>query len=160
MARAISSGVCAICLECHEPGCPSNDPKGSLQSLVHVAGSASLSCTKSPAPASLGRSVRLEAEGQGFEPWVRGSPAQRFSRPSHSTALPPLRARRNDRTPCVGARSAGGPSTLSQPRRGGRVAEGTRLLSEYGAKSPSRVRIPPSPLLQKPVLAGIFVDHA
>ena len=29
-------------------------------------------------------------EGQGFEPWVRGLPAQRFSRPSHSTALPPL----------------------------------------------------------------------
>ena len=30
--------------------------------------------------------------------------------------------------------------------RGGRVAEGTRLLSEYGAQPPSRVRIPPSPL--------------
>jgi hypothetical protein len=36
-------------------------------------------------------------------------------------------------------------STLDDPRRGGRAAEGTRLLSEYGAKSPSRVRIPPSP---------------
>ena len=31
-------------------------------------------------------------------------------------------------------------------RRGGRAAEGTRLLSEYGGKPPSRVRIPPSPL--------------
>ena len=31
-------------------------------------------------------------------------------------------------------------------RRGGRVAEGTRLLSEYGGKPLSRVRIPPSPL--------------
>jgi hypothetical protein len=31
------------------------------------------------------------------------------------------------------------------PRRGGRVAEGTRLLSEYGGQTPSRVRIPPSP---------------
>jgi hypothetical protein len=30
-------------------------------------------------------------------------------------------------------------------RRGGRVAEGTRLLSEYGGKPLSRVRIPPSP---------------
>ncbi len=30
-------------------------------------------------------------------------------------------------------------------RRGGRVAEGTRLLSEYGEKSPSGVRIPSSP---------------
>jgi hypothetical protein len=26
------------------------------------------------------------------------------------------------------------------------VAEGTRLLSEYGVNTPSRVRIPPSPL--------------
>jgi ribonuclease HI len=32
------------------------------------------------------------AEGQGFEPWV-GLPPQRFSRPSHSTALAPLRER-------------------------------------------------------------------
>src|ERR1700732_3202045 len=31
------------------------------------------------------------------------------------------------------------------PGRGGRVAEGTRLLSEYGVHTPSRVRIPPSP---------------
>src|SRR4051794_22884376 len=31
-------------------------------------------------------------------------------------------------------------------RRGGRVAEGTRLLSEYRAHARSRVRIPPSPL--------------
>jgi hypothetical protein len=28
------------------------------------------------------------------------------------------------------------------------VAEGTRLLSEYGVHTPSRVRIPPSPLLR------------
>ncbi len=42
-------------------------------------------------------------------------------------------------------------STLGDPRRGGRAAEGTRLLSEYGAKSPSRVRIPPSPLPNSPV---------
>src|SRR5205807_10380059 len=37
--------------------------------------------------------------------------------------------------------------TLAEtPGRGGRVAEGTRLLSEYGVHAPSRVRIPPSPL--------------
>jgi len=30
------------------------------------------------------------AERQGFEPWV-GSHPQRFSRPPHSTTLPPLR---------------------------------------------------------------------
>src|SRR3954452_22969938 len=35
--------------------------------------------------------------------------------------------------------------TLAGSRRGGRVAEGTRLLSEYGDQTPSRVRIPPSP---------------
>jgi hypothetical protein len=31
------------------------------------------------------------------------------------------------------------------------VAEGTRLLSEYGGKPPSRVRIPPSPLWERRV---------
>ena len=41
-------------------------------------------------PAGVSYFDRL-TEGQGFEPWVRGLPAQRFSRPSHSTALPPLR---------------------------------------------------------------------
>ena len=33
----------------------------------------------------------LVAERQGFEPWV-GVNRQRFSRPPHSTTLPPLRA--------------------------------------------------------------------
>jgi hypothetical protein len=33
------------------------------------------------------------AERVGFEPTDRGSPDQRFSRPSHSTALAPLRLR-------------------------------------------------------------------
>ena len=33
--------------------------------------------------------------------------------------------------------------------RGGREAEGTRLLSEYGGQTPSRVRIPPSPSRSK-----------
>ena len=33
------------------------------------------------------------AEREGFEPSVRGLPAQRFSRPPHSTTLPPLRWR-------------------------------------------------------------------
>ena len=28
------------------------------------------------------------------------------------------------------------------------MAEGTRLLSEYGVNTPSRVRIPPSPLIE------------
>ena len=31
------------------------------------------------------------AEGQGFEPWSPGLPVKRFSRPPHSTTLPPLR---------------------------------------------------------------------
>ena len=33
------------------------------------------------------------AEGQGFEPWVGVNP-RRFSRPVHSTTLPPLRGSR------------------------------------------------------------------
>src|SRR3954471_8965479 len=49
--------------------------------------------------------------------------------------------------------------TLAGSRRGGRVAEGTRLLSEYGDQTPSRVRIPPSPLegrfLQWPLTAPV-----
>src|SRR5207244_75304 len=51
---------------------------------------------------------------------------QRFSRPPHSTALPPFRRRRNATHWSAGSRLA------CTPRRGGRVAEGTRLLSEYG----------------------------
>ena len=90
---------------------------------------------------SRGRSFQ-RAEGEGFEPSGPGLPVQRFSRPSHSTALPPLHGR--------GQLGRGLPrpgSTLpSHLGRGGRVAEGTRLLSEYGAYTPSRVRIPPSPL--------------
>jgi hypothetical protein len=33
------------------------------------------------------------AEGQGFEPWI-GLTLCRFSRPVHSTTLPPLRTKR------------------------------------------------------------------
>ena len=46
------------------------------------------------------------------------------------------------------------------PGRGGRVAEGTRLLSEYGGQTPSRVRIPPSPLRRTPVNMGLRVRAA
>src|SRR4051812_30283336 len=35
------------------------------------------------------------AEGVGFEPTVPVNPGQRFSRPPHSSALPPLRGARN-----------------------------------------------------------------
>src|SRR3954451_18106772 len=38
----------------------------------------------------------MEAEGAGFEPASPGLPAIRFSRPAHSTALPPLRAQQCD----------------------------------------------------------------
>ncbi len=41
--------------------------------------------------AALGSSHGPRAEGEGFEPSGPGLPVQRFSRPSHSTALPPLR---------------------------------------------------------------------
>ena len=41
-------------------------------------------------PAALAE-LRLEAEGEGFEPSEQGLPAQRFSRPPDSTTLAPLR---------------------------------------------------------------------
>ena len=34
---------------------------------------------------------RVTAKGREFEPWSPGSPVKRFSRPPHSTTLPPLR---------------------------------------------------------------------
>lgn len=40
------------------------------------------------------RAFDVMAEGQGFEPWSPGLPVKRFSRPPHSTALPPLRGMR------------------------------------------------------------------
>src|SRR3954470_10338723 len=46
--------------------------------------------------------------------------------------------------------------TLAGSRRGGRVAEGTRLLSEYGDQTPSRVRIPPSPSIGTPCKRVFF----
>jgi hypothetical protein len=39
------------------------------------------------------------------------------------------------------------------------VAEGTRLLSEYGGQTPSRVRIPPSPLSLKPLEHGVSGEN-
>ena len=38
------------------------------------------------------RELALSAEGVGFEPTVPVNPGQRFSRPPHSSALPPLRS--------------------------------------------------------------------
>jgi hypothetical protein len=98
---------------------------------------------------------RTPAEGGGFEPPKRGSPACWFSRPVHSTALPPFPARITRRlvdrcrgAGCIGKAHGARGQPLNSERlgRGGRVAEGTRLLSEYGVTTPSRVRIPPSPL--------------
>jgi D-aminopeptidase len=79
-----------------------------------------------------------------------------FSRPAHSTALPPLRGRGPDASEPDRPTLPLSGSTLPQAlvRRGGRVAEGTRLLSEYGVNTPSRVRIPPSPLLPPPPAPG------
>jgi hypothetical protein len=96
----------------------------------------------------------VERRGRDSNP-RSGVAGLRFSRPVHSTALPPLRETRNRAQDPI-RRCARGPRSLVRPAistlrsnpagRGGRVAEGTRLLSEYGAQPPSRVRIPPSPL--------------
>ncbi len=89
-----------------------------------------------------------------------------ISRPPHSTALPPFQGVLDEvSTRCYDGKRGRGSDTGrlrvsprgdprlytggSTSRRGGRVAEGTRLLSEYGDQTPSRVRIPPSPSPQK-----------
>jgi hypothetical protein len=45
---------------------------------------------EAPADGAASASDLQRAEGEGFEPSVRGLRAQRFSRPPHSTTLPPL----------------------------------------------------------------------
>ena len=42
------------------------------------------------------------------------------------------------------------------------LAEGARLLSEYGAKVPSRVRIPlsPPPAIMPGIILGLFITCA
>jgi len=49
--------------------------------------------TQAPNSRGLGSHEGKMAEGEGFEPSGPGKPAQRFSRPPHSTALPPLQRR-------------------------------------------------------------------
>ena len=109
------------------------DPRGGLNSSCG-------SSPKRPAPAGRFRvsaltaetapGARFLAEGEGFEPSKDSRPC-RFSRPVHSTTLPPLRSADAQ------ARRLGAAEALHWPRagRGGRVAEGTRLLSEYGVTS-------------------------
>jgi hypothetical protein len=49
-------------------------------------------------PDSWGRGSYIEqmAEGEGFEPSSEGLPPKQFSRPVHSTALPPFHARKQE----------------------------------------------------------------
>ena len=91
-------------------------------------------------PSSPGHRV---TEGEGFEPSGRGLPAQRFSRPSHSSALPPLPVtacapvHAHATTPCADAngRSSTRPSAgdrgarRSRLPRSGEVAEWLKALA-------------------------------
>ena len=67
---------------------------------------------------------------------------------AHSAGTPEGSSARSSccvsRAACPDGPAAGTP-TIAPSRRGGRVAEGTRLLSEYRVHARSRVRIPPSP---------------
>jgi hypothetical protein len=93
----------------------------------------------------------VEAEGPGFEPGRRLTPPNGFQdrriQPlCHPSAAPQmLRARA---APAATLDAVSRLAPCQTPRRGGREAEGTRLLSEYGGQTPSRVRIPPSPFLE------------
>ena len=97
-----------------------------------------------------------DAEGAGFEPAVRGHRTPVFKTGAFDRSATPPGAGKPDRSPVCRAQRKTTRSLDSDrvPRRGGRVAEGTRLLSEYGVHAPSRVRIPPSPLHQSPAGAG------
>jgi hypothetical protein len=88
----------------------------------------------------------VERRGRDSNPRT-GKPGLQFSRLVHSTALPPLRWLLPPMLAALASADVRSPGfTLPRaPGRGGRVAEGTRLLSEYGGQTPSRVRIPPSP---------------
>ena len=89
--------------------------------------------------------------GRDSNPGYGGHPHNGFQDRRIQPLCHPSERKRDDRT-AEGHGHRGRPgSTLSRPGRGGREAEGTRLLSEYGAKSPSRVRIPPSPLPAAPL---------
>ena len=80
----------------------------------------------------------------------RSREAQRFSRPSQSSALPSLRRAAYRRRS-----AASGPPVASGPEeRWPSQVEGAPLLREYGPKSSSWVRIPPSP-----PAARYWADH-
>ena len=71
----------------------------------------------------------------------RSREAQRFSRPSQSSALPSLRRAAYRR----GSAASGPPVASGPEERWPSQVEGAPLLREYGPKSSSWVRIPPSP---------------
>jgi hypothetical protein len=107
--------------------------------------------------ARTGTSVKLKSLAQ---------PPRRRSEPRASSPIfihPPRPSSHRQPSPrFLGPRTAGltTPSlrVLSPPRsrRGDRVAEGTRLLSGRGAKTPPRVRIPPSPLQKSLQMRALF----
>ena len=95
---------------------------------------------------SVCRNSLLNSGGGGIRTrgTLAGPPVFKTGAFDHS-ATPPWRA---DDPSCAVTRTRCSEDllyTATNPGRGGRVAEGTRLLSEYGGQTPSRVRIPPSP---------------
>src|SRR5437660_7753192 len=77
----------------------------------------------------VGRFRFQRAEGEGFEPSVRLDDAQRFSRPPHSTTLPPLRE--------GGRHCTAGRRRLRGARGGGRTRSDTLAgVAETAPMSP------------------------
>ena len=153
--RALALSVAL--LEPERAGAGVRDPDVDLVEAVEIGSS-----TGSRGLAS-GSSIP-RARTRARSPSVKSSRNGGNARQLH-LALPPLAVSRSSSSPstiggsanCATTTRTSTPPTAkvasrrimsASSRRGGRVAEGTRLLSEYGVHAPSRVRIPPSPLLR------------
>ena len=88
------------------------------------------------ASSGLGSNKTLLAEGEGFEPSSEENPPKRFSRPPHSTALPPLRTRGRGGQQGSAARRRAAPGRTDAP-----VVDGDRGVGGLPSAK-SRFRCP------------------
>ena len=74
------------------------------------------------------------AEEEGFEPSLPGLRAKRFSRPPHSTTLPPLRMGCGSRVFADAVQA--GPSSPGRPQDAGLRGRGAKNGGEMGIRTP------------------------